>query len=298
MKKRTILLLVAAATVTSLWAQPRANRTTLSPEQQTQMQEIRNKYAPEIKDIRDEIRLKHVEQNTLLASKIIDGKAVYATIDAIGKLRASLHETTSAQREALQQVCPNADKAWAYQRGQRSMQEQGFHQGQGNQQGMRSGQGRQGMGQCATPQRQQMKNNKGQRPQGKHMAIGQGARKGMKHHQALGQGYQGQGIMFGPNCQLTDKQKTMMANIRKEHFWNIQETQNKLALLKAQNTTPEERQAAFSEINTLQTKLAKQRMTMHLEMMSELTEDQRIQMLSQRKHHNTFAQYHKKTRKA
>lgn len=292
MKKRTITLLVAAAAaVTGLIAQPNANRQALSQEQKEQMQEIREKYAPKIKEIKDDIRLKQVEQKTLLASKEVDEKAVYATIDAIGELKTSLHQETTSLRNEMKEVCPNANKMMAYKHGNRGpKQGQAYRKGNGqgpNNNNMRKGQGQaqrgQGVGQGQDRPRMQqgqgMHNNNRPNKQ-KAYANGQGPR----HQQGMQQGRQGQGMIFGANCKLTDEQKTALAEIRKKHFWDIQETQNELALLKAKNTTVEERQAAYAEVNALQTKLAKQRMAQKLELMEQLTEEQRMQMISKKNH--------------
>lgn len=297
MKKRTITLLVAAAAaVTGLIAQPNANRQALSQEQKEQMQEIREKYAPKIKEIKDDIRLKQVEQKTLLASKEVDEKAIYATIDAIGELKTSLHQETSSLRNEMKEVCPNADKMMAYRNGNRGqMQGQAYRKGNGqgpNNANMHNGQGKaqrgQGVGQGQARQGMQqgqgMRNNNHPNKQ-KAYANGQGPRhqQGMQQR-GMQQGRQGQGMMFGANCKLTDEQKTALTEIRKKHFWDIQETQNELALLKAKNTTAEERQAAYAEVNALQTKLAKQRMAQKLEVMEQLTEEQRIQMINRMNH--------------
>lgn len=285
-----MLLVAVLATVTSVMAQANAPQKTLSPEQKEQIKEVREKYSPKIKEIKDELRFKQVEQKTLLASKKVDEKAVYATIDAIGELKASLHKETSALRSEMKDVCPNAGKMMASTRqgNKRPSNGQGVRQGQGNRPGKQTmHQGnersqRQGMQQGQNSKGQHMAQNS-KRPQGNKSGIktgkkGQGSQHGMRN-----EGNQGQKRQT-PKLDLSDEQKTAIAEVKKEHFWSIQETQNELALLKAKNNTLEERQASFNEMNTLQTKLAKQRMALKLDIMSQLTEEQRMQMISKMQH--------------
>ncbi len=323
-KKRTLMLLVAVvATVTSLMAQPKAQRQNLTTEQQEQIKAVKDQYAPKLKEIRDDMHQKSVEQKVLLSSKTIDEKTVYANIDAISELKVARHNEMTAMHTAMTAVCPNAATRPANGRrmnnqGQKShSQGQGMRQdnrsnnkGQGMQKGnsqKKNGQGQmtqgQGQGQGQGMRQDNRSNNKGQgmqkgnaqkkNGQG-HMAQGQRKGQGNGQHQqgfcANGSNNQGlrngagQGLMLGENCNMTDAQKATLKEVNKKHFWGIQETQNELALLKAGNTTFEERNASFAEVNALQTKLAKQKMALKLEVISNLTEDQRIIMMNHKGH--------------
>ncbi len=249
------------------------NRPQLSEEQKQEMKSIHEKYAPEMKELKTALEVKKVEQQALLAVKEVDEKAIYANINATGKLKAEMHKKQISMHAEMQTICPNA--------------------------GMRRPpMCNEGQKQCskapqqARPQQDKMKNC----PEARQGKPGmQACQKGEKMcSQARPNNPQTRPAMHtqrpescpqgAQKCalELTEEQKAKMEEIKKTHFWLIQETENELNLLQAKNKTADTaaQLKSVDKIAALNTQLAKQKMAMKLEMRKVLTEEQLIKQIS------------------
>lgn len=255
-----MMALVLSTITTGIFAQARPQAKQLTEEQKEQMKEVKEKYTPTISELRQEMKVSATEQKVLLSSKKINEKAIYANIDKMGALKADMHKQMLAMRGEMKTICPEAGKGNGPRRGMHqnsSDKVERMHQGKSSQKG------------------QSAQSNKGkqQRAQGKSMKQGQACQ---------AKGSQGEQKGKGSMLKLSDEQKEQMAAIKKAHFWDIQETQNEIALLKAKNTSPEDQLKSLDQISNLQTTLAKQKMAVKLETMQVLTEEQRMMMIAKK----------------
>lgn len=285
MKNKVIMMALVMSTITTgIFAQARPQTKTLTDAQKEQISEIKEKYAPAISELRQEIRITSTEQHGLLTSKTIDEKAIYANIDKSGQLKADMQKKTLAMRGEMMEICPFNSQA----------RNQSIHKGN--------------MPEKRAYNKRQDQNKQGQNTQGLHQKRSQNtqsmsskgkkayAAKGQQNHgktkgQGMQKGVRGQGNNINANSprqtnllKLSPEQTAEMAKIKKEHFWEIQETQNALALLKVKNVSLENQLKAVDEISALQTKLTKQKMGLKLATMKVLTEEQRIMTIAKRGH--------------
>ena len=259
-----MMALVLSTITTGFFAQGRQQANSATAEQKEQMKEVKEKYSPELTELRNELRLVSTEQRVLLSSKEINEKAIYANIDKMGQLKTDMHKQTLAMHGEMKTICPAAGKKHGAKQGQ---------QMKGERKGAKMGEGK-------TPQRgHQAQAQNSQRPQKgqQNKGMKQGAKQGNE-----GQSNCTQGPRKGENSRLKldIEQTEQIAEIKAAHFWKIQETQNQIALLKAKNTSPEAQLASIDDISSLQTQLAKQRMAVKLETLKVLTEEQRMQMIA------------------
>ncbi len=288
--RKFIAVLMLSALTTGIFAQPQVKRTQLTEEQKEQMTEVREKYAPKMQELRNELRVKKAEQDALLSKKIVDEKAVYANIDATAAIKTEMLKNTAALRGEMKEICPNDGQGQFAGRQHLNGPRNGMGQGQG--QRPRNGQGyAQGKGQTAQQGQMQGSGQGNGVKQGAHQkqayaqGRGQGNRAGNKQGMGQGRGQEygnrglrgnGQGLNQGRGfgLDLTEEQQAKMTEIKTAHFWGIQETQSEIELLKAQNADAEAKVESIDELSALQTKLAKQKMAMRLEMRDVLTEEQ------------------------
>ena len=265
MKNKVIMMALVMSTITTgIFAQARPQTTKLTDAQKEQISNVKEKYAPAISDLRQEIRVISTEQHGLLTSKTIDEKSIYANIDKMGQLKADMQKQTIAMRSEMKELCPLAKKG------------QGMHQGENSKKQVNN-----------KRQNQEQQANSNQKTHQKGGQKGQGmSTKGQKTYAAKGKEMKKGGkqntnsTRHGDFLKLSTEQTEEIAQIKKAHFWEIQETQNELALLKVKSANSEEQLKAVNQISALQTKLAKQKMSVKLETMQVMTEEQRIKMIS------------------
>jgi len=271
MKTRKIItVLMLSALTTGIFAQNRENKTPISEEQKTQLKEVRDKYSPKMKELAQELKYKQAEQDVLLSSEKVNEKAIYANIEEIGKLRLAMQENALAMRAEMKDICPmDGMREFQKQRGPRQMK-QGDKDGQGRG-NMRAAEGKKGKQEAA---KGEPKGNKAQMAQN----CEQGPKKGEGPKEGMRQGGKRQGPAIDLN--LSEEQKTAIAEIKKEHFWDIQEIQNEIKLLKAKNSSIEDQLASAKEMNALYTELAKEKMAVKLEVREVLSEEQLMKVIA------------------
>ena len=264
--KRIITALALAALSLTTFAQAPQQRPQMSEEQRMEMKAVREKYSPEIEKLKNDIAVKQAKQKSLLSSKEIDEKAVYANIDAMGALKADLQKKEIAMRSEMKKINPNAGNRNPQARPSGAREGGQMHARPRSKQMGNKPQCRSGMenGQCGDKMAQQ------------NRAGAQGQRQGQKPQKNCKSG--------GKKCgmgQLSEDQKAKAEEIKKTHFWLIQETEKQLELLKVQNKNVDNatRLAAIDKISALETQLAKQQMAMKLDMRKILTEEQLMQMI-------------------
>ena len=264
------MALVLSTITTGIFAQTRPQAKELTEAQKEQMSEVKEKYAPAISDLRQEINVISTEQHGLLTSKEIDEKSIYANIDKMGQLKADMQKQTLAMRGEMKTICPS--------KGQTGMRSVKMHQGNKNQ-GKSCDNGKQEM-----HKKGQGVNAKKNANSSRNCAQGQKMNKGQKGQgmksSNKGQKVKGQGGSMNEFLDLSIDQAEQISEIRTAHFWTIQETENQIALLKAKSTTSEDQLKSIDKVSALQTKLAKQKMSVKLETMKVLTEEQRIKMIA------------------
>ena len=283
-----MMALVMSTITTGIFAQARQQNKQLTEEQKEQMEAVKSEYLPAISELRQEMKVISTEQRILLSSQNIDEKSIYANIDKMGKLKVDMKKQTLAMRGDMQEICP-LDAKGSRQgmrptrmhqnndgKGQKTARNgEGMHQGgmkmQNNQQGDVKGQKR-------TDAPKMMAQNKGMEKGDK----AQGMKEGRGKQQLMGaKGNEGRSRNF---VNLSVEQKDEIAEIKRSHFWTIQETQNEIALLNAKSQSVEDQLKTVEKIGALQTKLEKQKMAEKLETMQVLTEDQRMKMIASRGH--------------
>ncbi len=267
MKKRTVTVVLAWSIIaTGILAQAKSQRNSeLTPQQREEIQAVKAKYAPEIAKIKGELRFAMTEQRILLNSKTIDEQAVYANIDKVGQLKMQMQKQNLSMREEVQKMCPlKNQRQWMHSEGHQNRGGQGKTMQKGQEQRPRNAQA------CA-------------KNAGDAATCPAGGKQGMSNNKRRPcPEMRREGAAKDCPLNLSDTQKEQMAAVKKAHFWKIQETKNKLSLLKAKNTDIDKQLNALSEVNALQTQLEKQKMAVKLEKMKILTEEQRIKMMSQR----------------
>lgn len=273
-------MFVLMALSIGIFAQNQPQNKQLTEEQKEQLDNIHKKYAQDINDINDELRYAKAEQQVLFSSKTIDEKAIYANIDKIGELRTKLQKQTLTMQSEMKKICPIERQEFIpnFQRGPRQRN------------GARGR--RPGMQDDATPNNNKMQdenataqNHFAQKNPQRGNANQKERMQYKKQNPERGNGpkcHPDNGMFFAEQLNLKPEQKTQIETIKKEHFWDIQETKNQLTLLEAQNSNPEDLLNATDEINTLRTKLSKQEMTVKLEIINVLTEEQRMKMIENR----------------
>lgn len=284
MKNKVIMMALVMSTITTgIFAQARPQTKELTDAQKEQISNVKEKYAPAISNLRQEIRVISTEQHGLLTSKTIDEKTIYANIDKMGQLKADMQKQTIAMRSEMKELCPLAKKGQGMHQSKTAKKHiNGKRQNQGNQVNSNQKVHQKGAqnAQCMSPKGQKTYAVKGE--QNRNNNKGQGIQKNGR----------GQGNKRNANSprhenllKLSTEQTEEIAQIKKAHFWEIQETQNELALLKVKNANAEEQVKAVDEINALQTKLAKQKMSIKLETMQVMTEEQRMIVIAKKGRH-------------
>lgn len=249
-----MMVLIVSTITTGVFAQSRPQKSELTDEQKEQMQVVREKYAEDLKELRGEMQLIATQQKVLLSSKTIDEKAIYANIDKIGMLKANMQKQMLAMHGEMKTIVPDAQKG----KRSHSMKKSSGHRDSKMHQGKTAQRG----------QRPQENASKGRQHQGRNMNAPCTANaKGKENNRAKG-------------LNLDIDQAEQIGEIKKAHFWTIQETKNEIALLKAESKNAENKEKAIDELSQLQTKLAKQVMAVKIETMNVLTEEQRMKMIA------------------
>lgn len=275
MKKTTIMLALVLSTMTSVvFAQAKQERAQLTEDQKVEMKEVHDKYAPLMKDLKAEMHVLMVEKNVLLTSQEVDADAVYSKVEEIGALKAKMQKQQLTARMEMQEIAPDMKKC-------NQKQGQKMHGDKKGPKCDKEGKSCDNGGEkCGKSDDRKMNNDKG----GKQMAEaghdrGDRAAKGEQGRPNKGEKAE-QGKARKGGLELTEEQKEQMAEIKKAHFWNIQELENSISLVKAENVTIEQQLASVDKVSKLQTKLAKEEMAVKLEMMEILTEEQRMKAIA------------------
>lgn len=256
-----IMVAIAMMTITTgAFAQGREKSDQLTDAQKEQMKEVKEKYAPTIKELRSELHIATTQQKVLLSSQEIDEKAIYANIDKMGELKADMQKQTLAMRTEMKDICPEACKG---QHGNKARAQKGNNS-------------KEGKGGHARAAKEGKKEGMSKRPQHGEQLAKCDAKGGSQKCQKGGaeKGQKGQDCKLKLNTEQTDQ----IAEIKKAHFWKIQEIENEITLAKAKGNKEDAKMIA--EINALQTELAKERMAVKLETIKILTEEQRMQMIA------------------
>lgn len=262
MKKVIMMMLVMSSITTGIFAQQRSEGKQITEEQKEQMKAVRDKYSPKMAEIKNEMHVIMTEQKALLSSKSIDEKAVYANIDKMGILKTDMQKQMLSMRSEMKTICPEMSECKG---GKRHQAQQGGEKGKqmhGEKGGKRGqGEAKQCEGQCKakdTPKKEQSCSKE---------QCSKAEARGNKGHK-------------GAKLDLTDEQKAEVAEIKKAHFWTIQELENEISVLRAKAKGAEDQLASIDEISALQTKLAKEKMSVKLEVIDILTEEQRMKSIA------------------
>lgn len=277
MKKVTIMMVIALSVMTSVFAQKKNNRVELTEVQKTEMTAVHEKYASDMKELKDEMRLIQTEQKALLSSEEINEKAIYAKLEEMSEAKAKMQKQQLSMRIEMQEIAPDmAMKGRGHARQGEGCSKQGEGRSEkgcakegGNKGGEKSDKCC-SKDECKAGDKSEMRGQRGEHKK----PAGECEKKG-KSHDAKGAKCTKDAALA-----LSDEQKTQMADIKKAHFWTIQELENKMAVLKAENTSLEDQLSSINDFEKVQLALAKEKMTQRLEMMNVLTEEQRMQSIA------------------
>ncbi len=277
MKKYRLIAVLIIATITSgILAQERMPANMNQP-QMEQVKSIRDKYADNINELRKDIRYATAEQEALFASKTIDENAILNNVEKIGKLRGELKDEMLTMHKEIKEVCPSFE----IKNIQRPRHEMGMRSGNQRMNDM-------GLGLGAQQRRAQMQGlNKldqtagafCQRPQGRrHMNDGMRQGKGNKQDTPdVNNETEDFSVLS-----LKEEQLSQLKEIKRNHFWDIQDIRNELSMLRVE-CGQEPDLKSMKKVNDLEIQLAKQEVSMKIEQLKVLTEDQRITLLEKRK---------------